>query len=284
MKKFYKIQFLILILSLSVGENQCIAQNKKYKARLSVEIEKIMNGESSLIVHVKFKGEKGYQPASGLNLNVYQQQNEDSLEMRGVIITDKNGTAKFQLKSLNNKHADSLIMHKFVIKIENDQHFKNTSKMIGYQDAYLTSKSVKKDSIDYIIAKLTDGMGNPVEGEKLKVMVQRLYAPLTIGKSSNRTDAYGKIQIPVIDPPPGIGGVLTFEVLLDSRKYGIVRDIFNAEVGKNIADKSTFDERTMWSPRNKTPIFLWIFPNIIIFGVWLIIVLIVSNLIKIYKS
>ncbi len=68
---------------------------------------------------------------------------------------------------------------------------------------------------------------------------------------------------------PGVDGNLTFEVVLkESDDYGTVKAMVNAPIGIPIVDESTFDERTMWSPRNKTPLFLLIFPNLLIFGMW----------------
>ena len=116
------------------------------------------------------------------------------------------------------------------------------------------------------------------------MQLQRLFAPLTIGESSYETDDDGRVQIELTDTMPGIDGILTFQVTMDSRKYGIVKNIFEAPIGKVIVDQSTFNDRTMWSPPNKTPIFLLIFPNLIILGIWFVIGLLVFNLIKIYKS
>ena len=56
-----------------------------------------------------------------------------------------------------------------------------------------------------------------------------------------------------------------------------------APIGVQIVDESTFDQRTMWSPRNKTPIFILVFTNLLIVGIWGIIVYLISNLFKIVK-
>jgi hypothetical protein len=84
---------------------------------------------------------------------------------------------------------------------------------------------------------------------------------------------------------PGVDGILTFEVVLEeSDEYGTVKALVQAPIGKLIVDESTFDERTMWSPRNKTPLFLLIFPNVLTLGIWGIIVYLIINLFKISKS
>ena len=76
------------------------------------------------------------------------------------------------------------------------------------------------------------------------------------------TDDNGSIIVAVDNDIPGINGNLMIEVTLsDSDSYGTVKALVKAPYGTPIVEESTFDKRTMWSPRNKTPLFLLIFPN-----------------------
>ncbi len=255
----------------------------KEKARLSVDYHKIMGEKGYLLINAKYKVEKKYQPASDLKLNIYEEINEDSVALRGQVITDYEGNAHFIIET-KSIVRDELVTYKFLVRIENDDIFKDAEKSEKFSDVNLIAKVIIKDSLNYISATLTYGIGNPLEGEKLKVLVQRLFAPLTVGESSYKTDDDGAILVAVENPLPGIDGILTFEVVLESKKYGNVKTIFDAPIGELITDKSTFDKRTMWSPPNKTPLFLWIFPNIVIFGIWIVIVTLIINLFRIYKS
>ncbi len=255
----------------------------KEKAKLSVEYHKIMGDEAFLSINAKYKGENGYEPATDLNLYVYMEVDEDSIIFVGELVTDMEGSAHFKIKA-NNIDDEELITHKYLVKIENDKKFKDGSKTVKFLDSNISAKIIEEDSIYSVSANLTDENGNPIEGQKLQVKVQRLFAPLTIGKSSYKTDDDGNILVPIEDPLPGIDGILTFEVELKNRKYGVVKVIFDAPIGKLITDQSTFDKRTMWSPPNKTPLFLWIFPNIVILGIWIVIAILIRNLFKIYKS
>lgn len=260
------------------------AQDKQYKARISAEYHKIMGLERFIEVNVKFKGEDGYEPATNLSLNVYQEVVEDSLLLAGTVTTNEYGIARFIITADKIVVADSIVTQYYVVKIEDSDRFKDGSKSVKFIDVNIAAEAIVEDSVDHIRAILTDGLGNPIEDQKLSVSVQRLFAPLTIGKSSYRTDDDGIILVPMEVPLPGIDGILTFEVMLDGRKYGIVKHVFDAPIGVPVVDQSTFDDRTMWSPPNKTPLFLWIFPNIIIFGIWAIIMLLITNLYKISKS
>jgi len=267
--------FCILILSPQI--------QAKEKARLSVDYQKIMGEKGFLLINAKYKVEKKYQPATDLNLNIYEEFHEDSIVLRGKVITDYEGNAQFVIEA-RNIVKDELVAYKYLVRIEDDEKFKDAEKSKSFSDVNLIAEAIEQDSVNYISAELTDAKGDPIEGEKLKVVVQRLFAPLTIGESSYETDEDGAILVAVEDPLPGIDGILTFEVVLESRNYGNVKTIFDAPIGKLITDQSTFDKRTMWSPPGKTPLFLWIFPNILIFGIWIVIVTLILNLFRIYKS
>ena len=287
MKKYLNIRFTTLIilgLSLLILIPQTKAQDKQYKARLSVDYQKTMGDKEVLLISGKFKGENGYEPTTNLTINVYQEINEDSIVHVGQVNTNNNGDGQFELAGGQQVLSDSILSYTYVIKIEDSERFKDGEKAISYQIANLNAEAIVKDSVNYISATFVDAMGNPIEGEKLKVMVHRMFAPLTIGKSSYKTDDDGTILVPIEEPLPGVDGILTLEVMLDSRKYGIVKTMFDAPIGVPVVDISTFDDRTMWSPPTKTPLFLWIFPNLLILGIWSIIILLFSNLYKIYKS
>ncbi len=255
----------------------------KFKAKLSVDYQKTMGEGSVLLIKVKYKAEKKYIPASFLKVNIYEQINEDSLALIGDISTDHGGSAEYALL-LNSDFSDSLYTYRYIVKIENDDKFKDAKKAIKFIDVNLVAKAIVEDSVHYISATLTDATGTAIEGAKLEVKVHRLFAPLTIGESSYKTDDNGKILVPIENPLPGVDGILTFEVMSDSRSYGIAKIIFDAPIGKVVTDQSTFDQRTMWAPPRNTPYFLLIFPNLLILGIWAVILLLVSNLYKIYKS
>jgi hypothetical protein len=286
MKKYLKMRFTMPILLgfyILIISPDVIGQDKKYKARLSVDYQKTMIDKAVLLINGKFKGENGYEPTTLLTLNVYQEVNEDSAVLVGQTITDNKGWAEFELPNYEIQ-KDSIMKHTYLIKIEDSKRFKNLKKAVSYQDTSLGASLVIIDSINYISARLIDALREPIEGVKITVLVHRLFAPLTIGKSSYKTDDSGTILVPIENPPPGINGSLIFEVRLDSRKYGIVRNVFEAAIGEPVIEVSTFDDRTMWSPPGKTPLFLLVFPNLVILGIWLIIILLITNLYKIYKS
>lgn len=287
MKNVFTMKYTILIICVAcmlTSWPQVKAQDGPYKARISVEYHKIMSSESFIEANVKFKGENGYQPAAGLALNVYQVLAEDSMILINEIITNETGRARLQIAASQFASNDSSLIHEYVVKIENSDKFRDAKKAVSFADANLLAEVIEIDSVIHISANLTDGAGKPIAEERLKVRIQRLFAPLTIGKPYYETDDEGNILVPFADPLPGIDGILNFEIIFESDDYGVVHNIFKAPVGKIIVDESTFDQRTIWSPPSKTPIFLWVFANVLILGAWLVIFLLVANLYKIYKA
>ena len=287
MKKVFTIKYIILIICVGwcmlAALPQAIAQDGPYKARISVEYHKIMATEIFIEADVKFRGENGFEPATGLALNVYHVLEEDSLVLVNEIITNETGQARFEIEESQFEKNDSLI-HEYVIKIENSDKFKDAKKAVSFADANLLAEVIEIDSIMHISARLTNGVGIPIAEERLRVTIQRLFAPLTIGRPYYETDDDGSILVPFEDPLPGIDGLLTFEIILESDDYGVVHNIFKAPIGKVIVDESTFDQRTIWSPPSKTPIFLWVFANVLILGAWVVIFILVANLYRIYRS
>lgn len=280
LNRFVKSIFWMACLLVIVPKVQAEDQ---YKARLSIDYYSITNDHNYLLINVKYKGDDGYAPATDLKLNVYRQLDNDSLLYKGETITNEDGNAEFEV-TIEDQLKDSLFKFEYVVTIENSDKFQDADKSVKFMLSSIMAEAMVIDSIQYISATLTNAKGDPIEGEDLSLKLKRLFAPLTIGESSYETDDDGNVMIEITDSMPGINGVLNFEVVMDSRKYGIVKNIFEAPIGKVIVDQSTFDERTMWSPPNKTPIFLLIFPNLLILGIWFVIGLLAFNLIKIYKS
>lgn len=279
MKLILRISALMLLLAPAFG------QVNKIKARVSVQYTKIMNQESFINIEAKYKGENGIEPATQVGFRLYQRIAEDSLLHLGTIATNHNGIAKFPLAN----HQDSITSvnggFTFLVKIENDPKFSDAETEITISNANLVAIQETIDSVNQIRATLTDASGQPVTGQPLRVQLQRMFGPLSIGAESYQTDENGTITVPLEEPMPGINGVLTFEVVLsESDEYGTVKAIIDAPIGIPIADHSTFDKRTMWSPPSKTPYYLLIFPNLIILGVWVPILILIVNLFRISKA
>ena len=284
---FQSIFLLLLGMFLfSSGQQHLYSQDApKNKVRIKAYYVKIMHKEIYFDISASSKIGNDNVDVSNIELTVYNEYDDEKVTL-GTTTTNMNGKSRFIVKDLNSIKADSTNTYNILISFKGNDAFKRASKRLSFMDADIEAKVITKDSLNYITAVLKDTSKDSLLTDvSLTIQVQRLFQPLFIGEEFNITDENGTIIVPIEEGIPGIDGMLNIEVVLnDSEEYGTVKDIVVAPVGVPIVDESTFDDRTMWSPRNKTPIFLLVFPNLIIFGMWSLILYLSFNLFKIYKS
>jgi len=256
------------------------AQSKKQKARVKVAFYN-NEGVSQLKLSAKYKKHKKYKPATGLDLNIYNVLENDSLFLISKVKINKEGKAFVNLnKVLNNNQS----AYTFKIIHKKSKNFKKVSKTLSIKIAYLNAKLTSTDKKPSITATLTDYDHNPVEGAELKVNLQRYFAPLSIGNKSFFTDNNGTIVVPITRKMPGLNGKLNYEVVLeDNDDYGNIKTVIPTNLGTQITDLSTFDQRTMWSPPSKAPYYDLIIPNLLILFIWGTLFLLMFNLYRISK-
>lgn len=282
----YIILLIIGVLIFYSASNSLYAQKtKKDRIRLNIQYIKIMDGEIHFDIKASARIKKKTVKISNINLILYNELEEEKIKL-GEINTNIDGESRFFLKNINELKSDSSNTYNILVYFKGNDNYKKAKKSISFKDANIRATVIVKDSVNYISATLSDADSKePIVDESLTVYIQRLFKPLRIGEEFNSTDDEGSILVPIEDGIPGIDGNLTIEVVLsESDDFGTVKTVVKAPVGIPIVNESTFDQRTMWSPRNKTPIFLLIFPNLLIFGIWGFIVYLVANLFKLSKS
>lgn len=298
-----KSVLFILIGILAFLGNDAYGQEEKIGARLTVEHVKVMNENSSLKITAIYRGEEGYEPAKNLNFTIYkinesevypeEISEEDSVEDSeedseaiseekiGDVTTNQEGKATFVIPSQFVTQAST-----YFIRIENSDTYEDDEEEVTVMDAILEASVEEIDSVYHIKARFVSVDNESLADQTLKVGLKRLFGSLSIGEDdSYETDEDGVILVPIQDGLTGIDGKLTFQVTLkDNDDYGTIIALVISDIGVPVKDESTFAQRTLWSPPTKTPIFLLIVPNVILIGIWGILVLLVINLFKIYKS
>jgi hypothetical protein len=265
-------------------QNLSAQDNSKNKVRLKVDYVKIINGDSYLDISTGARIDKKNVSVPYLDLLIYNETEQDEIEL-GTITTNPKGKIKFVLPELRSMLPDSSQIYTIKVAFKGNENFKRASKSVSFKDANIAARLITKDSLNYISATLTDAYSNsPISDEHLNIQVQRLFNPLKMGEEFNNTDDKGMVLVPIEEGIPGIDGNLLIEVVLnDNDTYGTIKAIVEAPIGKVIIDESTFDKRTLWSPRDKTPLFILVFGNFLIFGMWGIIIYLIVNLFRIKK-
>lgn len=280
---FFLTMLTVFLLSISVN-NIWAQEAKKHKVRIRADYEKIMDGEVYFDIKANSRINKRNTNIANIELIVTNEFDDKEIEL-GRITTDMDGEGILKLESLRAIRPDSANTYNVVVHYKGNDTLNSASKKVSFKDATIEANLITKDSTNYIVATLKDvNTDSVIVGESLDVQIQRLFRPLKIGEEFNYTDEKGSIIVPIEEGIPGIDGILTFEVVLnESDDYGTVKDLVSASVGIPIVDESTFDDREMWSPRSKTPLYLLIIPNLLTLGMWVVIVYLIINLFKIVK-
>jgi len=288
--KYLNPRHLVLLILLSVFIIPSLSQKleaqdkKKIKLRIKADYTKVIDHSSYIDLTTTAKINKRNTGAADLKVTIISETDDDELEL-GQATTNHDGKVRFYINDLNKLLKDTLGFHSLRIKFKGNDSFTKASKTISFKDANIETKSFTKDSINYVSATLRDIYLDSLLAETaINVNVERLFKSLPIGEEFNYTDKNGTILVPIEAGIPGIDGNLAIEVILnDSDDYGTVKAIVNANFGKPILINTDFEKRTLWSPRNKTPIFILIFANLLIFAMWGIIIYLITNLFRINK-
>jgi hypothetical protein len=288
MKKTLNIRLIVLVLFgllLSGTTSNTLYAQKKTSVRLKLNFIKIMDEGFTFTVEAGARINSKNVTIPDLEILFYNEFDSES-ELLGKVTTNSSGSAEYKFQKIDAIKIDTTTTF-YTIKavFKGNDTLRKASRSVSFKNADLRAEVIQRDSTYFIAATLTDrSTEQPIINQAIGVQLVRLFMPHQI-EEFTVTDENGTIIVPIEEGLPGIDGNLTLEVLLnDSDDYGTVKDVVIAPIGKVIVDESTFDERTMWSPRNKTPIFLLIFPNLLIFGMWGLIIYLIINLFKITKS
>ncbi|GAA4938891.1 hypothetical protein GCM10023314_09430 [Algibacter agarivorans] len=289
--KYLNPRHLVLFILLSVFISPLLSQKleaqdkKKIKLRIKADYTKVIDHSSFIDLSTIAKINKKNAGIANLNLTIISKTDDDEVEL-GQATTNHDGKVRFLINDLNKLLKDTLGFYNLRVKFMGDDSFKKASKTLSFKDAHIETKSFTKDSVNYVSATLKDVHSDSVLTKtSLKVNVERLFKSLPIGEQFNYTDENGTILVPIERGIPCIDGKLVIEVILnDSDDYGTVKALVNTTFGKSAVIDNSFENRTLWSPRNKTPIFILIFANLLIFTIWGIIIYLITNLFRINKS
>lgn len=273
-----------LLLVCSSVQNTRAQSKKKATVRLKLQYFKVMNEKSYFEISARARVDRKNIDVAGIKIGLYNEINDERI-LLGELETNHKGIVKYVVNNNNQIQADSTGVYSIIAMFKGNDDFKKSSKSLSLKDAEIQAKLVTIDSVHYISASFIDSKSElPIENEALGVQIDRLFMPYQIEEFSI-TDENGTILVPIEKGIPGIDGKLNIEVILNAHDdYGTIKSIVKAPIGTPIVDESDFDERTMWSPRNKTPLFLLIFPNLLIFGMWGLIFYLTANLYRISKS
>ncbi len=283
-----QISAFVLLISMFFAlflSSEMVAQQKKERVRLNADYFKVTGKEHYLDIKASARIDRQTVPVSHIDLTVAMVLDDEETEI-GKTKTNSQGTARFVIEDFSALKPDSTDVYNLIVIFDGNDTFKKASRDITFRDATIVTELVERDSLNFISARITDtALDSALTETDLNVQVERLFRPWKIGEDYYTTDEEGNIEVEIPEGIPGVDGILNLEVVLkESDDYGTVKTVLSAPVGEVIVDESTFDQRTMWSPRGKTPIVLLVVTYSFIIIVWGIFLYLAYNLFRIVKS
>ncbi len=281
--QFHSIFFLVFSMLFVSGIHG--QSKKKVRVRINAAYVHVIDHEHYLNIKASARVDKETVEVSNAEFIVSQELEDGEIEI-GTTTTNARGLSKFVIEDFDALTPDDDGFYHITVSFGGNDDFKRGSREVSFRKADIMAELVTKDSVNYVSATLIDvKLDSAIAEVPLTVQVDRLFRPLKIEKDFFMTDDNGNVEVAVPDDIPGVDGILKLEVVLnESDDYGTVKKILQEPIGTQIVDESTFDQRTMWSPRGKTPIFLLTVTLSFGFIVLGIFVYLFFNLVRIYKS
>ena len=241
--------------------------------RLDIQYSYSHGRQPMATVLVRKRIDRRYFPMQGIPVAVYFGSQDEEAKI-GKLVTNEKGIAVMHFSETIVARWDSLSSFDLLAVAEATDSTEEVYESIAVTKAKLTVKGELNDDEKIVMARVeqwVDGVWNPVGGVELKLFIKRDFGHLPIGADSYETDESGFVEMKFEEIIPGDEtGKITLGALVEEHDdFGTLYGFDEVNWGKLTVDDNTeFNRRTLWATRDKTPLWLLIFPNLIILGVW----------------
>ena len=243
-----------------------------------------------LEVNTKRKVGRKFEPAKDISVNIYFNE-AAATNLLGKVITGVSGKGRIGFPPSFKTTWDSLSEFKFIALSDSSNVKEPLSGDITIKKAILTIDTTSEDGARTVTAQLKEKNGNDwiaVKDIDMKLGIKRMLGNLSVGdKETYTSDSSGISSAEFIrDSIPGDqkGNIILVAEVDDNDTYGNLATEKSVTWGTLVKpSKNFFDQRTLWSTRFKTPIWLLFVAYSIVIGVWGTIIYIVFQIVKIKK-
>jgi hypothetical protein len=294
MKKFKNKRFIYLLLPCLLLVNGAITAQDKDSV-VSKEVVKLRyfnenNSMQYLLLESTIKAGKKITPQVNKVFQLYLDSNKAE-NLIGKVYTGKDGKAKAFIPPALKTIWEASPKHIFIAVAEATSKEEETAYEFEMTKARLTLDTSSEEgakSIRVLAEQLVDGEWVPAPDVEMKVGVQRLGGILSAGEEeAYTTDSSGTVTVEVKrDSLPGDakGNIVLAARVDDNDTYGNL--LVTQTVPWGVVVKpgtSFFDQRTLWSTRFRTPLWLLLMAYAIVIGVWGAIIYLAVQIAKIKK-
>lgn len=239
-------------------------------------------------VSAKTKKDRKFEAVEGVEVNVFFNT-ESSQGFIGRVKTNYLGNASLSLPARFKAQWDSLTNFKFIGTLTQNDRFEDQSSELEITKAKIELTLEDVDSVRTIRAKVlayqdTGWVAQP--DTEIKLVVRGMMSDLRATEEETfTTDENGEVSAEFTLRVPGDtqGDIIIGAKMDEHEMYGSVTSAKTVKWGLPRAPDNSFAKRTLWATRDKTPLWLLIFPNLIIVTVWGIIFYLVYQITRIIK-
>lgn len=283
--------FIIMLFLFGTAISNINAQDSTASTTvLSVHYFLTENKVPYIDVSTKKKAGRKFEPVTGVPVKVYFGEAGEK-NLLGKIITGINGEGRVGLPSSFKATWDSLNEFKFVAVSDSSAGVASLSGDMTVKKAILVIDTSSSEGTRTVTAQLKEKNGNgwvAVKEIEMKLGIKRLLGNLTVGDAETYTsDSTGVASAEFkLDSMPGDknGNLILVARVEDNDSYG------NLVVEKSVpwgvavkSNKNFFEQRTLWSTRLRTPLWLLFTAYAIVIGIWATIIYLVLQIVKIKK-
>jgi len=282
-----------ILMTLLLAGNVCFAQdttkNEKKELQLNVAYYQPQNNIPYVLVTTKTKIERKFIGVKDLKVNVYLNKVSDSnlLESFQSNIT---GEERIYIPTSFKGVWDATSSLTFIAVTAASKEFDETKSEAAITKAKIeidTSRTDEAKNITVSVKELQNGEWVPAKGVELKIAVKRSIGNLPIGdEESYTTDSTGSVTAEFKrDSLLGNnkGNFILVARTEDNEKFGNLFAEKNVNWGVAPIFDNSFNQRSLWATRSKTPFWLLALAGSIIAGVWGTIIYLILQMIKIRK-
>jgi hypothetical protein len=241
-------------------------------------------------VMARLKQGRKFDPVKGVTLKVYLDSISAASLMTDKAVTDETGKANATMPPSLQKEWNASGKHKFIAEASGVKEFEREKAEIEITKARLlidTATVSETKNITASFVALEDGNWIPVKDVEVKIMIKRLGGNLTVGdEATYTTDSSGTVTAEFKrDSIPGDenGNIVLIAKVEENDNYGNLSIEKTAKWGAPLTYYNTFNDRSLFATRNKTPIWLLFMAYLIIGIVWGTLIYLVFQIFKIKK-
>ncbi len=248
------------------------------------------NNVPYLAISTKKKVGRKFEPVRNIKINVYCN-GETAANLLGTVTTAENGIAKLGFPPSFRNTWDSLNEFKFIAMSDSAAGQEPLNTDITIKKAILIVDTTSQDGTRMVTGELKEKNGSdwtPVKDIDMKLSVKRMDGNLSVGdKDTYTSDSAGVSSAQFMrDSIPGDakGNITLVAQVDDNDTYGNLVAERTVSWGRAFAPPTNFfSQRTLWSTRFRTPIWLLAIAYSTVIGVWGTIIYIIFQLVRIKK-